>query len=310
MHLTCNWQYFFLLQIFYKLTINLTKLSILALYLRIFTENYWFRKSCWCLIFVVVGASISFTVATTLQCTPISHAWDRWSGSESCINIGALWYSNAIYNITTDFIIVLMVPPVIFKLKLPVRQKLALTCVFGLGIIVCAASVFRLTTLYSSAYGEDVTAGSLIATVWTTVEAGLGVICTNLPMVRTPLQHFFPKLFPSRTGTNRISSRSRSRSSRRSNSEELASPARLIVLSNMRNDLDLPAPVPAMVLPPAFPAQARQKLRQVKMEVHGTGDLIGERSSTKGRGLQVPFPERSSSYGRNLDCYGQQEGAW
>ncbi|KAK5445122.1 hypothetical protein LTS15_010213 [Exophiala xenobiotica] len=194
------------LEIFYKLTINCTKLSILFLYRRIFTDHLWFVRICWTLISVVLCACLSFTIATLLQCRPINGAWDRWDDGVHCVNIYALWYSNAIYNIVTDLIIVLMVPPVIFSLKLPTRQKLALTCIFGLGVIVCAASISRLTTLYSSANGTDATAGSFVSTIWTSIEAGLGVICANLPMIRTPLQHFFPRLFPSRSGTNRVSS--------------------------------------------------------------------------------------------------------
>ncbi|KAK5048918.1 hypothetical protein LTR84_005339 [Exophiala bonariae] len=198
---------FFLVQIFYKLTINCTKLSILFLYLRIFIDRLWFVRGCWCLIVLVLCACIGFTASTLVQCSPISSAWQPWSTERSCVNIFGLWYSNAIYNILTDLIIVLMVPPVIFTLKLPMRQKLALTGIFGLGTIVCAASISRLTTLYSSAYGTDATAGSLISTIWTTIEAGLGIICANLPMLRTPIQHFFPRLFPSTSGTNRLSSR-------------------------------------------------------------------------------------------------------
>ncbi len=167
-------------------------------------------------------------MATVLQCVPVSRAWNRWSGNGICVNLGVLWFSNAVYNIITDFIIVLMVPPVILTLQLPLRQKLALIGVFGLGLIVCTASITRMTTLYSSAYGTDVMAGSFVSTIWTTVEAGLGVICTNLPMLRTPLQHFFPRLFPTSTGTNQVSSRRGSRPSCRSNGETLASPTRLI----------------------------------------------------------------------------------
>ncbi|KAL2405788.1 hypothetical protein ABEF95_005601 [Exophiala dermatitidis] len=190
---------FFLLQIFYKLTINCTKLSILFLYIRIFTDRAWFLRTCWGLILLVSCACLCFTSVTVFQCSPIQRAWDRWSVDGSCLNLYTLWYSNAIYNILTDLIIVLMVPPVIFTLRLPIRQKLALTCIFGLGVIVCAASISRLTTLYSSAYGGDLTAGSLVSTIWTTIEAGIGVICANLPMLRPTVQRFFPRLFPSRS---------------------------------------------------------------------------------------------------------------
>lgn len=143
--------------------------------------------------------------------------------NSSCLNLYALWYSNAIYNILTDFIIILMVPPVIFTLNISWRQKLALTCIFGLGIIVCAASISRLTTLYSSAYGNDPTAGSLVSTIWTTIEAGLGTICANLPMLRTPVQRLFPRLFPSRTSTFHIPSIATSARCSSSNPDTLVS---------------------------------------------------------------------------------------
>ncbi|OCT44797.1 hypothetical protein CLCR_06344 [Cladophialophora carrionii] len=162
----------------------------------------------------------------------------------------------------TDIVIVLMVPPVIFKLKLPLRQKLALTCIFGLGVIVCAASVSRLTTLYFSAYGDDVTAGTLVSTIWTTIEAGLGVTCTNLPMLRTPLQHFFPRLFPPRTGTTQISSRRGSRPSCWSNSEGLASPAILFPPPVPTRDTNLSGQLRAVAIPMAMPMPRQADLHE------------------------------------------------
>lgn len=132
-----------------------------------------------------------------------------------------------------------MVPPVVFKLKLPVRQKLALTAIFGLGVIVCAASISRLTTLYTSAYGSDPTAGSLISTIWTSIEAGLGIICANLPMLRTPLQHFFPKVFPPRSSSNQLSSTNCTRPSEGNDSPTL-------VLTATMDDNPMTCPEPAL----------------------------------------------------------------
>lgn len=237
--LTWPWQCFFLLQIFYKLAINCTKLSILFLYLRIFTDRLRFVRACWCLIVLVLCACTCFTTATIFQCSPVNAAWERWKPGSSCVDVYALWYSNAIYNIMTDFVIVLMVPPVIFNLKLPIRQKLALTCVFGLGVIVCAASISRLTTLYSSAYGNDATAGSLVSTIWTTIEAGLGVICANLPMLRTPLQHFFPKIFSHRASTNQILSTNLSQTADLHEDGSIPSPM-LTAVPNSGRDAGLP----------------------------------------------------------------------
>ena len=231
-------QYFFLVQIFYKLTINCTKLSILFLYLRIFTDKIPFVRTCWSLICIVVLSCACFTTATIMQCSPVRAAWHRWDAGSTCVNIYALWYSNAIYNILTDFIIILMVPPVIFTLKISWRQKLALVCIFGLGAIVCAASISRLTTLYSSAYGNDPMAGSLVSTIWTTIEAGLGIICANLPMLRTPIQRLFPLLFPSGSSTFHITSTATSAPCASSNNETLVSPTSIVPKHDVETGID------------------------------------------------------------------------
>ena len=47
----------------------------------------------------------------------------------------AFWYANAVFNISTDFIIIGLPVPVIAKLQLPTRTKIALCGVFTVGIV-------------------------------------------------------------------------------------------------------------------------------------------------------------------------------
>lgn len=61
---------------------------------------------------------------------------------------------------------------------------------------VCITSVLRMTTLSASSKSEDLTAGRLNSTIWTTIEANTGIICACLPMLKAPLAVFFPNLFP------------------------------------------------------------------------------------------------------------------
>lgn len=189
---------FYLNQIFYKLTINLTKLSILALYLRIFTQT-WFRATCFTLSTIITSYAFSSIIATIFQCTPVRRIWDK-SIAGACIDITTFWYSNAIYNLLTDFAILATVPPVIWTLSLPTRQKLGLTAVFGLGVFVFATSILRMTTLDHGSKASDPVYGTLISTIWTTVEASTAIVVACLPMVRTPIQKVWPMLFPSRSG--------------------------------------------------------------------------------------------------------------
>lgn len=189
---------FYLDQIFYKFTINLTKLSVLFLYLRIFSQR-WFRITCYACVGIVGGYAIASVFATIFQCTPVEYVFDK-KLTGHCINITAFWYANAIYNIVTDVIILASVPGVVWSLSLSTRQRIGLTLVFGLGIFVFATSILRFTTLDVASKAHDTTFGTLKSTMWTTIEASTAIVCACLPMIRTPIQRLFPRIFPTRYG--------------------------------------------------------------------------------------------------------------
>lgn len=121
-------------QYIYKACINLTKTSILLLYLRIFNKVKWFRWTCIGLIFIVNFYCIASVVITIFQCHPVQRAWDR-SIDGSCIDNGKFWYANAGYSITTDLIILCVPMPLVKKLQIPKVQKAALSMVFMLGVL-------------------------------------------------------------------------------------------------------------------------------------------------------------------------------
>lgn len=195
---------FYLDQIFYKLTINLTKLSILFLYLRIFSQR-WFRLTCYACIILVAGYAIASILVTIFQCTPVARVFDKKLPG-TCINITAFWYANAIYNILTDLVILASVPGVVWSLSLSTRQRMGLTMVFGLGIFVFATSILRTTTLDPASKALDTTFGTLKSTMWTTIEANTAVVCACLPMIRTPIQKLFPKILPARSSSRTAAS--------------------------------------------------------------------------------------------------------
>jgi len=122
---------FWVLQIFYKFTINLTKTSILLLYLRIFSA-----KSVCRWVYVTLGYVLCYAVAsifaTIFQCTPIPRIWNHGLEGD-CINLTAFWYANAASNIFSDIVILTLPMPLIGGLQLPRRQKFGLIFVFALG---------------------------------------------------------------------------------------------------------------------------------------------------------------------------------
>lgn len=172
------------------------------------------------LIGVVTASAIAFTLVTIWQCSPIAAFWDKSilksNPSSHCFDSEAFWFSYALINIFLDILILFLPIHEVVKLQLPLREKLELIGVFSLGILyvvpqdltvlrspqlttrsVCATSIIRTTTLYSSSRSTDTSWGYIPATVWSVVEANTGTICACLPMLKQPLAHLFPALFRS-----------------------------------------------------------------------------------------------------------------
>jgi hypothetical protein len=71
-----------------------------------------------------------------LHCIPISDTWSVPSGKpRHCIPNNYPEYSYAITNVLLDAAILSMPAPMVWKLKLPTRQKIAVSGIFLLGIM-------------------------------------------------------------------------------------------------------------------------------------------------------------------------------
>ena len=192
---------FYLYQVFYKLSLNLSKLSILTLYLRVFDTKDWFGKITKFLIFLVVSYTTSIIIANIFICNPISTYWntslpsDKSRSGATCISILGFWYASSLYNILSEILMLLSVLIRIWTLPshsqppiLQLRQKINLTIVLGLGFFTVLTAILRVTTLDRAAQQEDRTGGTLTSTIWSSVEASVGLCVANLPMLRQLLR--------------------------------------------------------------------------------------------------------------------------
>ncbi|ORY55910.1 uncharacterized protein BCR38DRAFT_461870 [Pseudomassariella vexata] len=189
---------FYVAQIFYKITINLTKASIILLYLRILVQQY-FRITAYVLLAIILAYMVATSASSIWQCSPIQRAWDK-SLPGTCISLTMNWYANAGFSIATDVLIILLPQHLLWQSSLPTNQKVALMVVFALGLFVTVTSVLRMTTLKTSTTSPDVTY-DIASTLWTIIEDNLAIVCACLPMCRLPLAYLFPSLF----GTKHVS---------------------------------------------------------------------------------------------------------
>ncbi|KAK3937530.1 integral membrane protein [Diplogelasinospora grovesii] len=189
---------FYVAQAFYKLTINLTKSSILLLYLRIFVKRY-LRIACYTLLAIILTYMVATFASSVWQCTPIPRAWDK-SIPGTCISITSNWYANAGFSIATDVLILALPMYPIYASQLPRSQKAALMIVFALGFFVTVTSILRMQTLSFSSTSPDTTY-DIASSVWTMIEENVAIICACLPVCRLPLAYLFPTQFSS-TGSS------------------------------------------------------------------------------------------------------------
>ncbi|KAI1739689.1 hypothetical protein F4680DRAFT_448686 [Xylaria scruposa] len=185
---------FYIGQITYKISLCLTKSSILLLYLRIFGNVKWLRRTCYALLALMALYYTGATMATIFQCIPVAAAFDKNVAKLKCISIIPFWYMNAVLSIATDIIILLIPMPLIYALQMSRPRKAALIIVFALGTFVVITSILRFRTLDIPVKSPD-PSYEVDTVMWTIIEMSMAIICACLPQIRTLATNLlFPKV--------------------------------------------------------------------------------------------------------------------
>ncbi|KAG8530237.1 uncharacterized protein KY384_004737 [Bacidia gigantensis] len=170
-------------QIFYKLTINLVKLSFLLIYRNFF----WGRPFkiidniliAWVSLYMVGSILVSI-----FECNPVRYAWDK-SIHGKCLDLTIFFRVNAIQNIITDILIFLIPIPYIWKLPaVSARQKAGMSVAFAAGFVTCIVSILRYTTLKHHADSYD----GLISSIYNSVEPCTAIIACTIPTLKAAIE--------------------------------------------------------------------------------------------------------------------------
>ncbi|KAI4144490.1 MAG: hypothetical protein L6R39_004159 [Caloplaca ligustica] len=173
----------------YILGSTLAKLSLLLFLYRIFRIDLTFRILSW-----ILGAILTIWTTVSLllcifACRPIKASWVlsvQLDPRTKC-PIKAYEVNNihGICNIITDFALLIMPAPLVWKLNANAKKKLGLVVVFGTGIFICAVAIVRQDINYhTDKNGDDYYLGRL--RVWFSLEFSFSIIVASLPVI-TPL---------------------------------------------------------------------------------------------------------------------------
>ncbi|KAL4788075.1 hypothetical protein BJX76DRAFT_367792 [Aspergillus varians] len=191
-------------QILFSLSCSMVKLSLLWFCRRLLIVGtkgvYPIYNIAMIVGMVVVAISCAlFVIISIFQCRPIHAYWDLDPQYPyHCLNDGAAVFSASVINIFTDILTTTLPMPLIWKLKLPTRQRLAVIAIFGLGIIVDVAGSFRTVYVWKSMIvSHDTTWEGWPVLLAGIVEINLGLICASTPALRPLVNFYVPRLLGS-----------------------------------------------------------------------------------------------------------------
>lgn len=184
-----------------------------------------FRYALWFSGFLVLGYWIATTILAFTGCTPLARNWDK-TVPGTCVDLINFFRWNGICNLLIDFLILCLPLPMVWSLRITMKQKLVLSSIFALGLLyalpsplpfplhknianpnplpstsVCVTSILRVLA-YNPSQVIDGTYSTVGTVTWSAVEQGLGIVCACLPTVR-PLFGFLYHN-SSKSGTNKM----------------------------------------------------------------------------------------------------------
>ncbi|KAJ0290308.1 hypothetical protein CBS470a_003955 [Colletotrichum nupharicola] len=124
-------QLYYAVQMLYIIVLILAKVSIVALFARVFPSRKFQLVNRLVFVFLV-GHGLVFTFVIMFECTPIAGIWDR-TLIRKCVDLNAVALASAILSIVEDIVILAMPIQQLSQLQLGSKKKLAVIFMFSLG---------------------------------------------------------------------------------------------------------------------------------------------------------------------------------
>ncbi|KAJ4299154.1 hypothetical protein N0V90_004398 [Kalmusia sp. IMI 367209] len=201
---------------------GLIKISILLFYKRLGARavSKTFLWATRLTIIFIAGYSIAFTLVPVFGCNPISAFWDQVDFIKvsngytyKCFNEGADVFAAAVISSAQDLLTAILPTFLYWRLRIPLRQKIALFGIFAIGYGVVAIGILRSYYSWQIFFETyDVTWVAWNVWTWTLLEIHIGAICANVPALKVFFKQIL-KIKTSSAGSNSVSKISGTRSS-------------------------------------------------------------------------------------------------
>lgn len=112
-----------------------------------------------------------------------------------CVGNNTLAALNAVMNVVTDFLILIIPVKPVLQLQISALRKVYLLAILCMGLAVCIISAIRLNMLVGPKYNwDDITWQIGTVAYLSTLETSLGIMCACIPTLRPLLKRLSPKM--------------------------------------------------------------------------------------------------------------------
>jgi hypothetical protein len=135
-------------------------------------------------VYVALGFVVMEVLYFAAWCRPFHEYWSITPHSSQCTTLTNHRIVNAVFNISSDLIMLCIAIPMFIRSLLPLKRKLILCCIFSLGIFVILASVLNKYYSFTRPYEPT-------WVFWYVRESSTAILVANLPFTWTLLRKLF-----------------------------------------------------------------------------------------------------------------------
>ncbi|KPA35710.1 integral membrane protein [Fusarium langsethiae] len=166
------------------LTIWLMKYCLLLMYNRLTMSLSQNLAVKFVAAYVTVGFVVMEILYLGVWCRPFNQYWAVPPENTQCSAATNHLITNAVLNITSDVMIILIPMPIFLKSQLPLKRKAVLIGVFALGAFTILSAILNKFYSFNEPFGSN-------WTFWYIRESSTAIITANLPYIWTLLRRIF-----------------------------------------------------------------------------------------------------------------------
>ena len=149
------------------------------------------------MIAIQVATCIGSVVFILFRCIPMRAHWDPSVTDARCVSTRSIYYTiyiTAVISIVTDLSLAFLPLAFIRKMQRPLRDKIVLSALMGLGIFATIMSIVKTTVVKHYNATGDTLWDSIDLSLWSILEEQAGIIAACIPCLRSPFERILDRI--------------------------------------------------------------------------------------------------------------------